>query len=135
MHLKSLTDCPVCFRIQFEIVLPVFQTTPSLLGLLSSLSPGDGGALPFPPICLSSLLPTDSSLLSQELFPLIISHPELTPWTRPTIILHFSTSFHSNNVLFPWNSILLFPSVLIECVTLGHTKHCEALDEFLLWFS
>lgn len=135
MHPKALTECPVCFRIQFEIVLLVFQTTPSLLGLLSSLSPGDSGALPFPPVCLLSLLSTGSSLLSQELTALIISYPELTPCTCPAVILHFSSKFHSKNVLFPCNSILLFPSVLlIECITLGHTKHSEALDEFLLWF-
>lgn len=67
MHVKALTDCSVCFGIQFEIVLLVFQTTPLLLGLLSSLSPGDGAVCPFPSLCLSSLLPTNSLLLSQEL--------------------------------------------------------------------
>lgn len=46
----------LCFRIQFEIVLLVFQTTPLLLGLLSSLSSGDGGVCPFPSLCLFSLL-------------------------------------------------------------------------------
>lgn len=73
MHLKALTDCPVCFRIQFETVLLVFQTTPSLLGLLSSLSPGDGGALPFPPVCLlnpsNRLLTAESRTASSHRLP------------------------------------------------------------------
>lgn len=51
-------------------------------------------------VCLFSFLPTGSSLLSQELSPLIISHPELTPCTCAAAILHFSAKFHPNNVLF-----------------------------------
>lgn len=132
MYLKALTNCPVCFRIQFEIVLLVFQTTPSLLGLLSSLSPGDG-VCPFPSLCLFSVLPTNSLLLSQELSSVIVSHPELTPCTCPTV-LHFTAKFHSNDVFFRLEFNYPFPSVLTECITLGHTKHSEALGEFLLWF-
>lgn len=64
---------PYFFRIQFEIVRPVFRTTPSLLGLLSSLSPGDGAALPFPPICLLSssnrLLTAESRTVSSPRLP------------------------------------------------------------------
>lgn len=85
---------------------------------------------------VSALLPKGSSLLSQELPPIIIPYPELTPWTCPAVVLRVSAKFHLNNVLFTWNSILLFPSVLlIEHITVGHTKHFEALDGFLLWFS
>lgn len=70
MHLMLLTDCPICFRIQSEIVFLVFQTTPSLLGLFSSLSPGDRGALPFPSVCLFS---PSSRLLAAE-FRAVSSH-------------------------------------------------------------
>lgn len=86
-------------------------------------------SLDFFPVCLletvepspflpsvSSLLLAGSLLLSSELSPLIFSSPELTPCVCPGVILHFSTKFHSSNVLFPWNSILAPSVVLIECI-------------------
>lgn len=131
MRLDVLSDCPVCFRILFEIGLLVFQTTPSLLGLLSSLSPGDSGALPFP---LCSLLPTGSSLLSQELSPLIISHPELTPYTQSFSILmqnSIQVMLFFAGVQFPFLHLFF---LLLHIYLLGHTKYSEALDGFLLCF-
>lgn len=124
---QGLTDCPICFRIQSEIVFLVFQATPSLLGLLSSLSPGDGGALPFPPVCL---FPSNRILAAESRIPPIISHPKLSPCPWPAVILHFSAKFHSNKVLSPGIQYSFSPLFLLLSTQLWVTH-----STLRLWMS
>lgn len=119
MHLKALTNCPVCCRIWFGIVLLDFQTTLSLLRH-------------FPACLLEPILSPSNKLLAAGSIT-VSSHFLLSRIDSLYASCSHSPLQHKIPVLFPWNSTPLSPSVVvikIECITPDCTKQFEAMDTF-----